>query len=101
MAKKKIEIIWSEEASNNFLEILEYLFSKSESAVSIVGNSILDEIEKLPQDPFIYPIDRFRKKKVSNYRAFIVYSYRISYYVSDTSIHILRVRHTSREPLES
>ena len=100
MAKKKIEIVWSSEASYSFVEILDYLSSKSTSAVDIVGNSILDEIENLSKNPFVHPTDRFKKKGNYNFRACIVYSYRISYYVTDTEIHILRIRHTSREPLE-
>ncbi len=100
MAKKKIEIVWSSEASYSFVEILEYLSSKSMSAVDIVGNSILDEIENLSKNPFVHPADRFKNNRSGNFRACVVYSYRISYQVTDSEIHVLRIRHTSREPLE-
>jgi plasmid stabilization system protein ParE len=100
MAKKKIEIVWSKDASSHFLQLLEYLFSESEEAAQIVGNAILDEIENLPDKPYKYPADRFKKNNDSHYRAFVVFSYRVSYYVSEHEIIILRIRHTSREPLE-
>ncbi|PIQ14323.1 MAG: hypothetical protein COW67_14470 [Flavobacteriales bacterium CG18_big_fil_WC_8_21_14_2_50_32_9] len=100
MAKKKIDIEWHRKASINFNEILEYLYKESETAVFIVGNAILEEIEKLATYPIAHPLDRFKKHNDGNYRACIVYSYRISYYLNDSTIYILRIRHTSREPLE-
>ena len=33
-----------------------------------------------------------------NYRAYEIYSYRISYKITSKEIHILRIRHTSRNP---
>lgn len=100
MAKKKIRIEWHKEASLNFDELLEYLYYESEQAASLVGNAILDEIEKLAAHPTSQPLDRFKKNNDGNFRACIVYSYRISYYVDSNIIYILRIRHTSREPLE-
>ena len=100
MAKKKISIEWRKEASIHFYELLEYLYKESESAASVVGNAIIDEVEKLAVSPKIYPLDRFKKDNDGNFQACIVYSYKISYYVDDNTIYILRIRHTSREPLE-
>ena len=100
MAKKKIAIEWHLDASNQFQEILEYLFSESQNAGNIVGNSILDTIENLAFYPDAHPKDRFKKNNNGNYRACVVYNYRISYYVEIKTIFILRIRHTSREPIE-
>ena len=101
MAKPKIKIEWSNRATTHFYEILEYLEKESEQAVSIVGNAILDEIESLVNHPTKHPFDRFRKNnKAGNFRACVVFSYRISYLVENNIIYILRIRHTSREPLE-
>ena len=100
MAKKKITIEWGQEASLHFNELLAYLYHESERASSIVGNAILDEVEKLAAHPAAHPLDRFKKRNDGNHRACIIYSYRISYYVDGNTIYILRIRHTSREPLE-
>ena len=100
MAKKKITIKWGIEASKHFDELLEYLYYESERAALIVGNAILDEVEKLATHPTMHPLDRFKKHNDGKHRACIIYSYRISYYVDDSIIYILRIRHTSREPLE-
>ncbi|MBW6482861.1 MAG: type II toxin-antitoxin system RelE/ParE family toxin [Vicingaceae bacterium] len=100
MAKQKINIEWNKKASVNFYKILEYLNKESETAAFIVGNAILDEVEKLITHSTAHPLDRFKRNNDGNYRACIVYSYRISYYLFDDTIYILRIRHTSREPLE-
>ena len=100
MAKKKIKVEWRNEATIHFYEILEYLEKESEKAVSIVGNAILDEIESLIIFPTNHPPDRFKKNTTGNFRAFVIYSYRISYLIENDIVYILRIRHTSREPLE-
>lgn len=100
MAKKKISVEWSHEASVQFNDVLKYLFNESENAADIVGSTILDEVARLNEHPTAHTLDCFKKPNDGNYRAFIVYSYRISYYVGVNVIFILRVRHTSREPLD-
>ena len=100
MAKKKIAIEWHREAYKHFYELLDYLHQESATAVSVVGNAVLDEIENIAIYPTAHPLDRFKKHNDGNYRACIVYSYRISYNIDGNTIYILRIRHTSREPLE-
>ena len=100
MAKKEITIVWSKDASSHFTEILEHLSKESDQATAIVGNEILDCIESLPSFPSKHPEDRFKNNNDGKFRAFIVFSYRISYHAGENEIQILRVRHTSREPLE-
>jgi len=100
MAKTKIKIEWSNDATNYFYELLEYLEEESEQALSIVGNAILDEIESLVTHPAKHPLDRFKKNNNGTFRACVVFSYRISYLIDNNIVYILRIRHTSREPLE-
>jgi hypothetical protein len=56
-------------------------------------------IDSLPANPFIFEEDRFMLNNNGSYRAFTVYHYRITYKVNRDSIHILRMRYTSQEPL--
>ena len=100
MAKSKITVEWSVAAFLHFDEILEHLFKESEVAATIVGNTILNEVKQLPQYFNAHPLDRFKRNNDGHYRAFMVYSYRISYYVNESTIYVLRIRHTSREPLD-
>jgi plasmid stabilization system protein ParE len=100
MAKAKIKVEWRNQAVIHFKKILEYLAAESDIAVSIVGNAIVDEINLLSKHPTAHPLDRFKKNNNGKFRAFIVYSYRISYFVDNKIVYVLRIRHTSREPLE-
>lgn len=100
MAKAKIKVEWRKEAVNQFTEILEYLSRESNKAVSIVGNAVLEEVESLTTLSTAHPLDRFKKNNDGNYRALVVFNYRISYWIDKNTVYILRIRHTSREPLE-
>ena len=100
MVQKKIKnIVWSESASNQYYEILEYLSKEAPEAIEIVANALLDMIESLSAEYNNHPQDRFKKKNDGSYKAAIVFSYRISYQIGDEDLNILRIRHTSREPL--
>ncbi|OFX28462.1 MAG: hypothetical protein A2033_14730 [Bacteroidetes bacterium GWA2_31_9] len=94
-----MKIEWRNEAVVHFNEILEYLQKESEKAAFIVGNAILDEVEALSEFVTAHSLDRFKVNNDGTFRAFIVYNYRISYFIENNIIYILRIRHTSREPL--
>jgi hypothetical protein len=46
-------------------------------------------------------VDKLKEPLNKNFRAFVVYSYRVTYQINMEAkeIRILRIRHTSREPL--
>lgn len=96
----KPKVIWSKNASLQLKESLEDLKEKSPKAASKVKNEILKTSRELSDNPEIYSLDRFKKNNDGDFRAFEKYSYRVTYQVEKTQITILRVRHTSREPLE-
>ena len=48
----------------------------------------------------IYTLDQLKQNNDGSYRTYVKYSYRISYRIMNDVVRILRVRHTSREPLE-
>ena len=100
MDGEETAVIWHKNANKNFRKIIEYLSEESFSAAQIVSNAILEEIGKLPSNPRSKPPDRFKKNNNGNFRAFLVYSYRISYFTDDNVIYILRIRHSSQEPWE-
>ena len=65
-----------------------------------VRKSIKETVRELLKHPEIYGLDRFKKDNASEHRAFEKYSYRVTYRVKENEIRILRVRHSSRIPLE-
>jgi plasmid stabilization system protein ParE len=96
----KLKVIWSKKGSLQLKESLKDLREKAPKAALKIKNEILKSTRELSENPEIYSPDRFRKDNDGTIRAFEKYSYRVAYQVEKTQIVILRVRHTSREPLE-
>ena len=99
MVKKPLKIVWDKKALEELEVILEYISKESKSGARIVKTAIIETIKSLKKQPYIFNADALKDNNDNSYRAFIVYSYRISYKVTAKEVIILRVRHTSREPL--
>lgn len=96
MANNRV-IVWDKIAFEHFKEMYHSLESNYAKKVK---NTILKEINELINNPEIYEQDRFKIDNDGSYRAFDKLKYRIAYRFTDTQIRILRLRHTSREPIE-
>jgi len=94
------EIIWSRTAQNQLEKIYFYLFkeSKSKNLPNKIIETIYDSVTILSTNWEIYELDEMKNLNNGDYRAFEIYSYRISYKITPKTIHILRIRHTSRNP---
>ncbi|MBP7478736.1 MAG: type II toxin-antitoxin system RelE/ParE family toxin [Chitinophagales bacterium] len=94
-------IIWDREALDHFKEILEYLEKQSIQAPKIVKKAINSRLEIIKINPLIAELDKLKDPPNKDFRAFVIYSYRVTYQVVPDikEIRILRIRHTSREPL--
>jgi plasmid stabilization system protein ParE len=94
------EIVWTASAQNQLEDIYFYILesSKSFTVSDKVVDAIVDAVSILKTHWEIYEIDEMRQPKDVNYRAFEIYSYRISYKITIDTIYIIRVRHTSRNP---
>ena len=92
------EIVWTEIAQDQLQDIYFYILeeSKSFSIADKVIDAIVDAVTILGNRWEIYEIDEMRLPNSPNYRALEIYSYRISYKITDDSIYIIRIRHTSR-----
>jgi plasmid stabilization system protein ParE len=92
--------LWDVNALEQFKEILAYLSEQSGQAAKIVKDAILERIERIRHNPFIFEFDKLKSLPNEEFRAFVVFSYRVTYQVKEQKkeIRILRVRHTSREP---
>ena len=102
MVKKKVfKIIWDRNALDNFKEILDYLSKQSTQAPKIVKEGILSWLELLKRTPVIYESDKLKDDSNDEFRAFVIYSYRVTYQIitGAKEIRVIRIRHTSREPL--
>jgi len=95
-------VIWSKLALKHNKSIHTHLLKETKSlkVADKVVSKLFDSSDTLENHPELYALDRFKINNNGTYRAYEVYSYRISYRVMKDKIRILRVRHTSREPLE-
>lgn len=99
--KVSFKLVWDRNAIDDFKDILDFLAKQSEQAPIIVKSAILERLEKIRKNPLICELDKLKEIPNNDLRAIVVFSYRITYQInaSKKEIRILRIRHTSREPL--
>jgi plasmid stabilization system protein ParE len=97
----RYQIVWDRVALYHFADILDYLQTRSDDAPRIVRDAILERLDQISCSPLMVEVDRLKTPRDENFRALVVFSYRITYQIHDETnqIRILRLRHTSREPL--
>lgn len=100
MVKENRIIIWDDEAKLYFKAAIKYIKQESPQGAEKVRKEILKSINSLSINPLLFEADKFKKKNKGAYRAFTVYHYRVTYKITDSHIYILRLRHTSQDPLE-
>jgi len=98
--KSQYKIVWDIQALNNFKDILTYLEKQSNQAPRIVKLAILSRLDTIKSNPLISEQDKLRDSTDKSFRAFVVFSYRVTYQIKSDlkEVRILRIRHTSREP---
>ena len=97
-----LNIVWDRKALDHFKEILSYLAKQSDQAPKIVKDAIVARLEIIKTNPLICELDKLKDHPNKDFRAFVIYSYRVTYQIKQSAkeIRVLRVRHTSREPLD-
>lgn len=101
MVKPVYKIIWDRKALEHFKDILTYLDKQSKQAPKIVKDAIISRLDVIKTNPLISELDKLKDSPNKDFRAFVVFSYRVTYQIKSDAkeIRVLRVRHTSREPL--
>lgn len=94
------KIIWDDEAAKSLRSAIKYIRIDSPQNAEKVKIVIKAVVKELAAKPERYPKDKYKANNNGEYRAFEIYSYRIAYFISDNEIRIIRVRHTSQEPLD-
>ncbi len=87
------------EAKQSLREAYEYIRSQSVQNAEKVRSEILHSIKALAGNPEIHPPDKYRTDQDKGYRAYELYSYRITYHVSAQEIRVLRIRHIKMNPV--
>lgn len=91
--------VWSKRASMELRMAYEYILQDSPQNAEKVRNEILETTIKLTKHPEKYPPDKYKKNNNGNWRAFEIYHYRVTYRVMQNEIRVVRLRHTSRTPI--
>jgi len=99
--QKTYTIIWDRIALDHFKDILEFLSKQSSQAPKIVKDGILSRLDDVKKNTLIFKLDKLKDTPNKEFRASVIYSYRITHQIKIDSreIRIIRIRHTSREPL--
>nr|WP_150303330.1 type II toxin-antitoxin system RelE/ParE family toxin [Pseudomonas saliphila] len=88
-----LTVRWSEEATSDLIEIVDYIDQRNHIAAASLHAEILRTVESLPTAPLI-----FRDGRVSGSREAVVHpNYLVVYQVGVEFIDILRVLHARRE----
>jgi plasmid stabilization system protein ParE len=93
-------ISWDIQALKQFNKSILHIAEDSIQNAENVRTQILEKIGELVMRPEKYPPDKYKSDNDGNYRAFELHRLRVAYYIFPDIIRILRVRHTSREPLD-
>ncbi len=96
------KIVWSNTALLQLDNIHLYILKKLKSVTTAnkVVESIYKSVTILKSQSEIFPLDIYKSFNKGNYRAFEIFSYRISYRVEYNTIFIVRIRHTKRDKLD-
>jgi plasmid stabilization system protein ParE len=87
------------EAKQSLREAFEYICTQSLQNAEKVRFEILQSIKALSGNPEMHPPDKYRTEQDKSFRAYELYSYRITYHVSAAEIRVLRIRHTKMNPV--
>lgn len=94
------KIVWDRKALDHLKEILTYLSKRSVQAPKIVKTALFHHLDALKANPLICESDKLKNPGDEDFRAFVVFSYRVTIQIKSDSreIRVLRIRHTSQEP---
>jgi len=100
ISRKSYTIIWDRFALDHFKKILDYLSKQSSQAPKIVREGVLSRLDNVKKNPLIFETDKLKDNPNEEFRAFVIYNYRITYQIKIETkvIRILRIRHVSQEP---
>lgn len=95
---KNYTVVWSKNAENQLKEIYQYIKSESVQNAEQVKSKIFQSTLPLSENPERYPVDKYKRNNDGSFRAYEIYSFRISYHIATSEIVILRIRNTKMKP---
>ena len=100
MVKKKLKIIWDDEAKRSLRNIYNYIKSRESIEVARkIRNEIISQTKSLNDFPEKFEKEHHMEDEPGNFHYKVIWSYKIIYEVTAESIDVLDIFHTSRDPL--
>jgi plasmid stabilization system protein ParE len=93
-----MKLIWSKQAIAALKEHHDHIKADSATAAKTVKSQIIEASKGLSTFPERFELDEYYPDNPGNIRRFFKWSFRIVYQVSDDSVDILNVLHTSQQP---
>ena len=99
MVKKKVNIIWDNEAKKALRNIYNYIKGRESTGVAKkVRDAIFSQTQSLNDFPEKFEKEHLLKDEQGNYHYKVIWSYKIIYEVTKEAIYVLDIFHTSRDP---
>jgi plasmid stabilization system protein ParE len=93
-----IKISWDPVPLRQFETAMRFIARDSTQNAEKVRKIIIDKTNQLLKHPDKHSPDKHKKNNDGRFRAFELHHYRISYFIGNDVIRIIRFRHTSMEP---
>ncbi|HEX8460493.1 MAG TPA: hypothetical protein VF623_03650 [Segetibacter sp.] len=99
MVGRKRKVIWDEIPKQFFKNPIIYIRNSSPQNADKVKSVILQSIRHLVHEAEVHPPDKYKENnEKSQFRAFEKLSLRVSFFVSESEIRIVRIRHVKQAP---
>ncbi len=98
--KKKWKVVWDNQAKADLKDYCDYIKRRSSAAMADkVRKTLIGTSKLLKEQPELFAPDPWMYSEQENIRSYTKWSYRITYQVMETMVVVLKVTHTSQEPL--
>lgn len=95
------QIIWDKKAKDSLFALIDYIKHDSLKNADKVLDAVFAAIENAAEFPEHSRRDQYRQNNESgDFRAFEIYSIRVSFFYNDEVLHVVRIRHTKQQPLK-
>lgn len=99
MVRKKLPVVWDNEAKRSLRSIYDYLkHRESVTVAKKVTNAILKQTKNLGLFPEKFAEEPNLKNLPGNFRFKVIWSYKIIFEITKDAVFILDIFHTSRDP---
>ena len=100
MVEKGSDEVWTGRSQKQTRQVFKHISKDSPKNASKIVLEIAEAMLKAKPNPEIYGRDKYKPDNDGSYRAFEKHGYRVACQFSKKIIRVLRVRHTSMEPIE-